>query len=100
MVFHHYKKWQEGVVSLLNHRMFAFFIAVIACLGLSSDQKCQGFLDKYQGFSNQELGIKLYQRAFIQSLDGNWQEAEEASSCSSLLLTGKSKWAIEASNLF
>lgn len=77
----------------------ALFIISLAAIGSNLEQKCQELGAKYPKSSRQELSKKLYEEAFIHSMNGQWQRAEDASRCSLMLLNGESKWAIEASDL-
>lgn len=70
--------------------------------GLASelDQRCQKLVDLYPKESTYQLSRKLYQKAFIHSMNREWQEAEDASICSLKLLNGTERWSVEFSDLF
>lgn len=66
---------------------------------LSLGDQCQVFKDKYQELNEQGLAKKLYEQAFIHQLNGQWQEAQRASDCSSAIINGHNRWSIESSDL-
>ncbi len=77
------------------------FIAVF--LMASSVAMATGVHSKCPNFANQseahDLAKKLYEEAFIHQMNGEWQKAQDASYCSSMILNGQQRWLVEAQDL-